>query len=313
MKGYKGFDKDLKCKGFQYEVGKTYECEGKITLCVNGFHFCKEPKQIYGYYADLPACRYCEIEASGEIIEGDGKCVCSEIKIVREIPLQEFLSLVNEGSRNSGWSNKGDCNKGDCNEGDGNKGDCNKGDSNEGNGNKGDSNEGNGNKGDSNEGNGNKGDSNKGNSNVGDCNKGDCNEGDCNKGNCNKGDWNKGDCNEGNSNEGDSNEGNGNVGNRNKGNWNVGNSNKGDRNIGSYNRADGACGIFNTGGGCVIFNRYTPMKHIEIEKTDGYRYLASCVAMRREPTEDELAEIRKLPNFDENVMNELIFGKGDKK
>jgi hypothetical protein len=55
------------------------------------------------------------------------------------------------------------------------------------------------------------------------------------------------------------------------------------------------------------------MKHIEIEKTDGYRYLASCVAMRREPTEDELAEIRKLPNFDEKVMNELIFGKGDKK
>jgi hypothetical protein len=55
------------------------------------------------------------------------------------------------------------------------------------------------------------------------------------------------------------------------------------------------------------------MKHTEIEKTDGYRYLASCVAMRREPTEDELAEIRKLPNFDEKVMNELIFGKGDKK
>jgi hypothetical protein len=41
--------------------------------------------------------------------------------------------------------------------------------------------------------------------------------------------------------------------------------------------------------------------------------LIKQVPMRREPTEDELAEIRKLPNFDEKVMNELIFGKGDKK
>jgi hypothetical protein len=53
MKGYKGFDKDLKCRGFQYEVGKTYECKGGVVLCENGFHFCKDPKQIYGYYADL--------------------------------------------------------------------------------------------------------------------------------------------------------------------------------------------------------------------------------------------------------------------
>ena len=208
MKGYKGFDKDLKCRGFQYEVGKTYECEGKITLCENGFHFCEDPKRICDYYGDLTVCRYCEIEASGEIVKGEGKCACSKISIVREISLQEFLSLVNKGSGNTGWMNEGY---------------------------------------------------------------------------------------------------------RNKGNDNKGNGNEGNHNIGSYNRADGACGIFNTDGGCVIFNRYTPMKHIEIEKTDGYRYLASCVAMRREPTEDGLAEIRKLPNFDEKVMNELIFGKGDKK
>jgi hypothetical protein len=53
MKGYKGFDKDLKCRGFQYEVGKTYECKGGVVLCENGFHFCEDPKQISGYYADL--------------------------------------------------------------------------------------------------------------------------------------------------------------------------------------------------------------------------------------------------------------------
>jgi hypothetical protein len=104
MKGYKGFDKDLKCRDFQYEVGKTYECKGGVVLCENGFHFCEDPKNIRGYYADLTTCRYCEVEASGKIINGDGKCVCSKITIVREIPLQEFLALVNEGSRNTGWA-----------------------------------------------------------------------------------------------------------------------------------------------------------------------------------------------------------------
>jgi hypothetical protein len=253
MKGYKGFDKDLKCKGFQYEVGKTYECKGKIEFCSNGFHFCKEPKQIYGYYDDLTVCRYCEIEASGEIIEGDGKCVCSKISIVREISLQEFLSLVNKGSGNTGWANKGDWNEGDSN------------------------------KGDSNKGNSNKGDSNKGNWNEGDWNRGDRNEGDSNKGYSNEGDWNEGDWN--------------------KGNWN----------IGSYNRADGACGIFNTDGGCVIFNKYTKTKHTEIEEMRGYFLLAECIFEKKLPDSAELEEIKKLPNFDEKIMKELIFGKGDKK
>ena len=263
MKGYKGFDKDLKCRGFQYEVGKTYECKGGVVLCENGFHFCEDPKNIRGYYADLPACRYCEIEASGEIIEGDGKCVCSEIKIVREIPSQEFLALVNEGSRNTGWANEGDCNKGNSNKGDCNKGDCN-------------------------EGNGNKGNGNKGNFNKGDCNEGDCNEGDCNEGNDNEGNDNKGDDNEGNDNEGDA-------------------------NIGSFNRGNDLCGLFNTDSGCVIFNKYTKTKHTEIEEMRGYLVLALCITMRRNPTECELEEIKKLPNFDEAVMRELILGKESKK
>ena len=233
MKGYKGFDKDLKCRGFQYEVGKTYECKGGVVLCENGFHFCEDPKNIRGYYADLPACRYCEIEASGEIIEGDGKCVCSEIKIVREIPSQEFLALVNEGSRNTGWANEGDCNKGDFNKGD-----------------------------------------------------------------CNKGDFNKGDCNKGDGNEGDDNEGN---------------DNKGDANIGSFNRGNDLCGLFNTDGGCIIFNRYTPMKHTDIEEMCGFRILFSCMSLGRMPDSAELEEIKKLPNFDEAVMRELILGKESKK
>ena len=126
MKGYKGFDGNLQCNGFQYEVGKTYEAKGKISLCKNGFHFCKEAKAIASYYYTLDSCRYCEIKASGKIIKGDNKCVCSKITIVREIPLKEFLTLVNKGSNNFGWDNDGDNNKGDFNDGNSNIGNCNK-------------------------------------------------------------------------------------------------------------------------------------------------------------------------------------------
>jgi hypothetical protein len=51
MKGYKGFDKDLKCKGFQYEVGKTYECKGKIEFCSNGRHPGRSSKAMANAFA----------------------------------------------------------------------------------------------------------------------------------------------------------------------------------------------------------------------------------------------------------------------
>jgi hypothetical protein len=108
-------------------VGKTYECEGKIVLCENGFHFCEDPKQypwLLRRLDHLPLLRDRGIRGDHQ---GDGKCVCSKITIVREIPLQEFLALVNEGSRNTGWANEGDSNKGDSNEGELNKGDCEQG------------------------------------------------------------------------------------------------------------------------------------------------------------------------------------------
>ena len=47
--GYKGFDKDWKCRDFQYEVGKEYETE-EATLCKKGFHFCENPHDVFTYY-----------------------------------------------------------------------------------------------------------------------------------------------------------------------------------------------------------------------------------------------------------------------
>ena len=83
MTGYKAFKNDLSCRGFQYEIGKTYTVDGDIGLCKRGFHFCRYPLQVFEYYDEK--ARMCLIEADGEIIEGEDKCVCSKITILREI------------------------------------------------------------------------------------------------------------------------------------------------------------------------------------------------------------------------------------
>ena len=61
MKMYKGFDKDLKCRDFQYEIGKTYE-EPTTELCNKGFHACEYPLDVFGYYAPGDMSRYCEVD-----------------------------------------------------------------------------------------------------------------------------------------------------------------------------------------------------------------------------------------------------------
>ena len=61
MKFYKGFDKDLKCRGFQYEVGKEYR-EENADLCNSGFHACENPLDTFGYYIPGDGSRYCEVE-----------------------------------------------------------------------------------------------------------------------------------------------------------------------------------------------------------------------------------------------------------
>ena len=84
---YKGFDENLCCRGFQYEIGKEYELKGEIACCSNGFHACTNPFDVLNHYEANGKNRYCEVEQYG-IIKSDNydtKLSSSKIKIKAEI------------------------------------------------------------------------------------------------------------------------------------------------------------------------------------------------------------------------------------
>ena len=90
MKCYKGFDKDLKCRGFQYEIGKEYE-ENAADICHKGFHACENPMDVFGYYNPADS-RYCEVDLdTNEQTEEDSKRVGKKIKIETEIGLSGLI------------------------------------------------------------------------------------------------------------------------------------------------------------------------------------------------------------------------------
>ena len=91
---YKGFDKNLKCRDFQYEVGKEYEMDGDIKCCERGFHACESPLEVFDHY-DMLNSRFAEVEQSGEIDkEEDTTKVCSsKIKIKAELNLVDIVKL----------------------------------------------------------------------------------------------------------------------------------------------------------------------------------------------------------------------------
>ena len=84
---YKGFDKDLKCRGYQYEEGKEYVHEGEVKACEGGFHACENPFDVFDFYAPNEFHRFCEVEGSGKEDEQDKKSSFEKIKIVAEIGL----------------------------------------------------------------------------------------------------------------------------------------------------------------------------------------------------------------------------------
>ncbi len=114
MKAYKGFNKDLTCRGFQYEVGKEYEHEGKVDTCESGFHACENPFDVFGYYAPATS-RYCEVEQSGELDKGDDKICSSRIRINAEIGLNGMIKAgVKFILDRVKWSDHKISNTGDC-------------------------------------------------------------------------------------------------------------------------------------------------------------------------------------------------------
>ena len=130
IKGYKVFDPDWTCRGFKFEVGKTFEEDVKPSCCNRGFHFCKELKDCFSYYSFNPDNKVAEVIALGDIDEesDDTKCCTNKLQIVKELTWEEVLRLVNMGKGNAGFWNSGNRNSGDWNSGDWNSGDRNSGD-----------------------------------------------------------------------------------------------------------------------------------------------------------------------------------------
>ncbi len=142
IKGYKVFNPDWACRGFQYKVGETYSHDGDIEVCKKGFHFCQKASDCFNYYRFDSNNRVAEVEAMGAVkTEGD-KSVTDKIRIIREIPWEELLTIVNVGKNCTGINNTGDRNTGDWNTGYHNTGDRNTGDRNTGYWNTGDRNTG---------------------------------------------------------------------------------------------------------------------------------------------------------------------------
>ena len=111
IKGYKAFNKDMTCQGFQFKEGKTYKTD-EVEVCKKGFHFCKNPLDVLNYY-NITDSVFCEVVSTGETDrEQDGKdskVATTEITIVRRLSLQEFINAAVEyGSQNasSGYGSK---------------------------------------------------------------------------------------------------------------------------------------------------------------------------------------------------------------
>ena len=202
MKGYKVFNSNWTCRGYQYEIGKTYEIAESPKCCKVGFHFCEILADCFNYYSFDPNNKVAEIEAIGEIHFDDtnSKCCTNKIVILKELKWSEVLDMCNTGKGNSGHHNSGDHNSGYYNSGDHNSGHHN-----------------------------------SGNYNSRYCNSGHYNSGYCNSGNYNSGDYNSGHYNSGYYNSGDHNSGYYNSGDHNSGHHNSGHHNSGYYNSGHYN------------------------------------------------------------------------------
>ena len=239
--GFKVFRPDWTCSPNgntkQYTCPGKFEEEGELDVCGHGMHFCQTAADCFNYYSFNSENKVAEVIAYGEVrTDGDKSCT-DKLEIVREIPWDEVLRIVNIGKNCTGRCNTGNWNTGNWNTGNRNTGNRNTG-------------------------NWNTGDWNTGNRNTGDWNTGNRNTGDCNTGNWNTGNWNTGDCN---------------TGNRNTGDWNTGNRNTGNRNTGDWNKSSFNTGCFNTEEQKImLFNKPSDMTYREWMDSDA-RYLLNQI------------------------------------
>ena len=136
VKGYKVFRPDWSCSPNgntkQYTCPGKFEEEGELDVCGHGMHFCQTAADCFNYYDFDSNNKVAEVIAYGEVqTEGDKSCT-DKLEIVREIPWDEVLRIVNIGKNCTGRCNTGNRNTGDCNTGNRNTGNRNTGDWNTG-------------------------------------------------------------------------------------------------------------------------------------------------------------------------------------
>ena len=246
VRGFKVFRPDWTCSPNgntkQYTCPGKFEEEGELDVCGHGMHFCQTAADCFNYYDFDSENKVAEVIAYGEVrTDGDKSCT-DKLEIVREIPWDEVLRIVNIGKNCTGCWNTGYKNTGYKNTGYKNTGDKNTGDKNTG---------------DKNTGYKNTGYKNTGNWNTGYKNTGDKNTGYKNTGNWNTGDWN--------------------TGYKNTGDKNTGNCNTGDKNTGDWNKSSFNTGCFNTEEQKImLFNKPSDMTYREWIDSDA-RYLLNQI------------------------------------
>jgi hypothetical protein len=285
IKGFKVFNPDWTCRGFQYKVGETFVHNGNIEMCGAGFHFCQKASDCFNYYNFNSQNKVAEVEALGLVETQEDKSVTDKIKIIREIEWSELLTIVNDGKNCTGLGNTGDWNTGSRNTGSRNTGGWNTGSRNTGD--------------------CNTGSRNTGSRNTGDCNTGSRNTGDWNTGSRNTGDWNTGDWN--------------------STNYSTGFFNSVEQNIFLFNKPTSMSrdeihslkGIqilnwnFENSWWIYSVNMSDDEKksNPKYETTGGYLktvdFKTACKMMWENLSENERQEVMKLPNFDSNIFYEI--------